>query len=88
MKDKTFREKVFDVVSRIPRGSVLTYKEVARLAGSPNAARAVGSALKTNYNPDIPCHSMISPPLLASLTTRSITRFSLIACSASTGRFS
>ena len=59
MKDKTFREKVFDVVSRIPRGSVLTYKEVARLAGSPNAARAVGSALKTNYNPDIPCHRVV-----------------------------
>ena len=59
MKDKTFREKVFDVVSRIPRGSVLTYKEVARLAGSPNAARAVGSALKTNYNPDIPCQRVV-----------------------------
>lgn len=56
---KTFREKVFDVVAKIPKGEVLTYKEVATKTGSPKAFRAVGSALKTNYDPKIPCHRVI-----------------------------
>lgn len=56
---KTFREKVFDVVAKIPKGEVLTYKEVAKKTGSSKAFRAVGSALKTNYDPKIPCHRVI-----------------------------
>lgn len=56
---KSFREKVFEVVRKIPKGKTLTYKEVARRAGSPNAARAVGNILKTNYDPKIPCHRVI-----------------------------
>lgn len=55
----TFSEKVFRVVSKIPRGKVLTYKEVARRAGSPSAYRAVGNILNTNYDPKIPCHRVI-----------------------------
>jgi len=54
-----FRDKVFDVVRRIPKGETCTYKEVAKLAGNPKAARAVGSILHTNHNPDIPCHRVI-----------------------------
>lgn len=56
---KTFKEKVFAVVKKIPKGKFLTYKEVARRAGSPNAARAVGGALKTNFDLAIPCHRVI-----------------------------
>lgn len=56
---KTFTERVYDVVSLIPRGSVLTYKDVAILAGSPHACRAVGNILNKNYNPAIPCHRVI-----------------------------
>jgi methylated-DNA-protein-cysteine methyltransferase-like protein len=37
-----FRERVYAVVSRIPRGRVLTYGDVAELAGRPRAAREVG----------------------------------------------
>jgi len=55
----TFSEKVFKVVSKIPRGKILTYKEVARRAGSPNAYRAVGNILNTNHDPKIPCHRVI-----------------------------
>ncbi len=55
----SFQQKVYDVVRRIPRGSMLTYKQVADLAGNPNAARAVGSILKKNYDPAIPCHRVI-----------------------------
>lgn len=56
---KKFKEKVFEVVKKIPRGQTLTYKEVAQKAGSPNASRAVGSILKTNFSPMIPCHRVI-----------------------------
>ncbi len=55
----TFKEKVFAVVAKIPKGKIMTYKEVARRAKSPRAFRAVGSILKTNYNPAIPCHRVI-----------------------------
>lgn len=56
---KKFKEKVLQVVSKIPRGTVLTYKEVARRAGNPKAYRAVGNILNKNYNPRIPCHRVI-----------------------------
>lgn len=56
---KTFKERVFDVVRAIPRGSVLTYKEVASKAGQPRAFRAVGSVLKANFDLNIPCHRVI-----------------------------
>lgn len=56
---KTFQEKVFAVVKKIPKGKVLTYGEVARRALLPRAARAVGAVLRTNYDLRIPCHRVI-----------------------------
>lgn len=55
----TFKERVLIVVAHIPRGQVRTYKDVARRAGNPRAARAVGTIMKGNYNPKIPCHRVI-----------------------------
>ena len=40
-----FQRKVARVVRRIPRGTTLSYGEVALRAGKPGAARAVVSAL-------------------------------------------
>lgn len=37
----------------------MTYSEVAERAGSPGAARAVGSLMKANFDPKIPCHRVI-----------------------------
>lgn len=54
-----FSEKIYRIVRDIPRGRVLTYKEVAGLAGKPRAYRAVGNILNKNYNLDIPCHRVI-----------------------------
>lgn len=54
-----FGEKVIKVVKKIPRGKVITYKEVAKLSGSPKAWRAVGNILNKNKNPKIPCHRVI-----------------------------
>ncbi len=54
-----FTEKVLSVVSGIPKGKTLSYKQVAEKAGSPGAFRAVGSILKQNYDPRVPCHRVI-----------------------------
>jgi methylated-DNA-[protein]-cysteine S-methyltransferase len=56
---KTFKQKVYEVVKKIPKGKVLTYKEVAERAGNLNASRAVGNILSQNYDPKIPCHRVI-----------------------------
>ncbi|MFA5889272.1 MAG: MGMT family protein [Candidatus Paceibacterota bacterium] len=56
---KTFAEKVYEVVRKIPKGKTLSYKEVARKAGNAKAYRAVGNILNKNQNPQIPCHRVI-----------------------------
>ncbi|MBI2889013.1 MAG: MGMT family protein [Candidatus Liptonbacteria bacterium] len=55
----TFQERVYAVVSKIPCGKALTYKEVARRAGNPDASRAVGNILAKNFDPKIPCHRVV-----------------------------
>ena len=60
MKNKeSFKEKVLDVVRKIPKGETITYKDVAMLAGSPNAFRAVGNIMSKNFDPTVPCHRVI-----------------------------
>ncbi|HCC83696.1 TPA: 6-O-methylguanine DNA methyltransferase [Candidatus Uhrbacteria bacterium] len=54
-----FTEAVYQVVAGILPGEVLTYKEVAQLAGRPRAYRAVGNILNKNYDPAIPCHRVV-----------------------------
>lgn len=54
-----FKEKVLRIVGEIPKGEVLTYKAVAKLAGRPKAYRAVGNILNGNHNAKIPCHRVI-----------------------------
>lgn len=54
-----FKSKVFEVVKKIPKGKVLTYKEVAQMSGSPRAYRAVGNILNKNFDLQIPCHRVI-----------------------------
>ncbi len=58
-KDRRFKEKVLEVVRKIPKGKTLTYKEVAFLAGKPKAWRAVGNILHNNKDITIPCHRVI-----------------------------
>lgn len=55
-----FAKKVYDVVSKIPKGKVLTYKQVAIKAGRPKAYRAVGNILNKNTDTKkVPCHRVI-----------------------------
>lgn len=56
---KTFAQRVYEVVRGIPKGKTLSYQEVAKLAGSPGAYRAVGNILNKNMDPSIPCHRVI-----------------------------
>ena len=56
---KTFAEKVKAVVAKIPKGRVLTYKEVAKKAGNEKAARAIGTIMSKNFDPKVPCHRVI-----------------------------
>ena len=57
---KTFNQKVYDIVRKIPKGMVMTYGQVARIAGNSRAARAVGYALHSNPDPEnIPCHRVV-----------------------------
>ena len=55
-----FERKVLTVVSRIPVGRVTTYGDVARLAGRPGAARAVGNILREADRPGLPYHRVIA----------------------------
>jgi methylated-DNA-[protein]-cysteine S-methyltransferase len=57
-----FRRVVLDALVReVPWGEVVSYGELAALAGRPRAARAVGSAMRNNPIPFvIPCHRVIA----------------------------
>ncbi len=55
-----FRRRVLEACRRIPRGLTATYADLARVAGSPGAARAAGSAMANNPLPLIvPCHRVV-----------------------------
>ena len=57
----SFTEKIYKIASKIPKGKVATYGQLAKMAGKPRAARAVGMCMK--YNPDmkvVPCHRVVA----------------------------
>ena len=43
-----FKDKVYKAIKSIPKGETLSYKDVAKSAGSPRAWRSVGSILSEN----------------------------------------
>ncbi|MGM5484150.1 MAG: MGMT family protein [Nanobdellota archaeon] len=60
----SFTYKVFRVISQIPAGEIMTYKEIARFAGNEKAYRAVGNII--HKNPDrkkFPCHRVVRTDL-------------------------
>lgn len=55
-----FAAKVYRELRKVGPGETVTYGELARRAGSPGAARAVGRAMATNpLAPFIPCHRVV-----------------------------
>jgi len=59
VKRNVFREKVIQIVKKIPKGKTLSYKQVAIKAGHPGAARAVGAIMRVNKDMSVPCHRVI-----------------------------
>jgi len=61
LEGPAFHRKVWDILSSIPFGQILTYSEIARRVGSPRAARTVGSACASNPVAIIvPCHRVLA----------------------------
>ena len=53
--------RIYEVVRRIPRGTVATYGQVAALAGNRRWSRVVGFALHLNPDPEgIPCYRVVN----------------------------
>ncbi len=55
-----FQEKIWQQIARIPYGKKISYSELAKRAGAPQAIRAAGTA--TGQNPVsiiIPCHRVM-----------------------------
>ena len=60
MKGTPFQIKVWKYLRTIPKGRVITYKQLAKAINKPNAARAVANACAKNpHAPKIPCHRVI-----------------------------
>lgn len=56
----SFKDIVYSITAQIPKGKVATYKQIAKLAGNPRAARAVGMYMRTNpFAPHVPCHRVV-----------------------------
>lgn len=56
--NKEFRDRVYALVAQIPKGRVMTYGQLAALAGSPYAARIVGGIAHWG-NPDLPWQRVV-----------------------------
>lgn len=55
-----FEQRVYEAVSRVPKGKVITYKTLAGWIGC-GSSQAVGQALKRNpFAPEVPCHRVIN----------------------------
>jgi O-6-methylguanine DNA methyltransferase len=55
-----FARRVLRLLRRIPPGRVITYGDLARLAGRPGAARAVGNIMRTADEAGLPYHRVIA----------------------------
>ena len=57
----SLNDKVYEFVKSIPRGKVATYGQIALHLGNKNFARAVGTILHNNPDPEhIPCHRVVN----------------------------
>ena len=55
------RQAIYDYLTRIPNGRVVTYGQIARHLGNPHLARAVGNILHRNPDGDqYPCYKVVN----------------------------
>ena len=55
---KSFNERCYQILKKVPKGKITTYKEIARKLNT-KAYRAVGNAMNKNYSPLVPCHRVV-----------------------------
>ena len=56
---KSFNERCYSLLKKVPKGKVTTYKALAKVLNS-KAYRAVGNAMNKNpYAPRVPCHRVV-----------------------------
>ncbi len=57
----TFKEKIYKITAKIPKGKVATYGQLAKMAGNSKAARAVGACMRINKDTEaVPCHRVVA----------------------------
>jgi len=55
------KEKVYEFLTRIPKGKVATYGQIAAYLGNKKLARVVGNILHSNPDPGrFPCHRVVN----------------------------
>ncbi len=60
MSKKSFSERCYELLKKVPKGKITTYKEIAR-ALKTKAYRAVGNAMNKNpYAPKVACHRVVN----------------------------
>ena len=60
MENKTFSERCYKLLSKVPKGKVTTYKILAEKLGT-RAYRAVGTCMNKNpFAPQVPCHRVVN----------------------------
>lgn len=56
----SFKQKVYQKLKHVPKGKVITYKNLAKAINS-KAYRAIGNCMKTNSDPkNIPCYKVVN----------------------------
>jgi len=56
-----FELSIYEYLTTIPKGKVVTYGQIAEAIGKPKSARAVGNALHKNPYPDkYPCFKVVN----------------------------
>ncbi|MCB1024220.1 MAG: MGMT family protein [Acidobacteria bacterium] len=58
--DKTYRERVYEIVRTIPRGKVMTYGQIAEILGEGYTARTVGYAMNSSNTDNVPWQRVIN----------------------------
>ena len=57
---RDFQRRVLTLLTKIPKGTVTTYGEIAKALGDLGLSRAVGNAVRNNpFAPNVPCHRVI-----------------------------
>lgn len=57
---RDFQKRVLTLLTKIPKGKVTTYGEIAKALGDVSLSRAVGNAVRGNpFAPTVPCHRVI-----------------------------